>query len=258
MMELDYILETLLAENPEYISVAISSDRDGKRQLMQILLTVRLPAPVSDEFIRAQDIELQRQRDEKGIVRISDIPSCTTDERLKLWQGDITRLEVDVIVNAANDRLLGCFVPLHKCIDNAIHSASGVQLRLDCHQIMQQQGHAEPTGSAQITKGYNLPARYVLHTVGPIIGDRVSHKDETELASCYQACLTLADEYKLESIAFCCISTGEFRFPNQRAAEIAIRTVTDYFQNHPETGIRSVIFNVFKDVDYSIYHTLLS
>lgn len=259
MKELDYMLETLLAEKPEHKTVAIPSDRDGKRQLMQILLTVRPPAPVNEAFLQAQDIELQRQREEKGIIRISEIPSCMTDERLKLWQGDITRLEVDAIVNAANDRLLGCFVPLHKCIDNAIHSAAGVQLRLDCHTIMQAQGHAEPTGSAQITKGYNLPARYVLHTVGPIIGDRgAMPTDEMELATCYHSCLALADDHQLASIAFCCISTGEFRFPNQRAAEIAIHAVTAYLHGHPATGITSVIFNVFKDVDYSIYRTLLS
>lgn len=255
---LDYILGYLLSEKPEYKSVAIPTDTDGKRRLMRSLLNVRTPLPVSDDFITAQDIELSNQRDEKGIVDINSIPGSPINNRLKLWQGDITRLQADAIVNAANNQMLGCFVPLHGCIDNAIHSAAGVQLRLECYSIMQEQGHSEPTGSARLTKAYSLPAKYVIHTVGPIIGDReLTQKDETELADCYHSCLALADTHSLQSIALCCISTGEFRFPNQRAAEIAVEAVTRYLHQHPDTRINSVLFNVFKDTDYTIYHNLL-
>lgn len=255
---LNYILGYLLSEKPEYKSVTIPTDIEGKRRLMRSLLNVRPPLPVSDAFIAVQDIELSNQRDEKGIVDINSLPGIQTDNRLKLWQGDITRIQADAIVNAANNRMLGCFAPLHGCIDNAIHSAAGIQLRLECHNMMQEQGHSEPTGSARLTKAYNLPSKYVIHTVGPIIGDReLTQKDETELADCYHSCLALADKYSLRSIVLCCISTGEFRFPNQRAAEIAVETVTRYLHQHPDTRINSVVFNVFKDTDYTIYHNLL-
>jgi len=176
-----------------------------------------------------------------------------------LWQGDITRLRVDAIVNAANAQMLGCFHPLHRCIDNAIHSAAGVQLREECHQLMQQQGHLEPTGTAKITKAYNLPCRYVIHTVGPIIPDGIpTVAQQQQLASCYRSIMQLADEHRLESVAFCCISTGEFRFPNDLAAEIAVKTVKDYFTEHPETNIKQVVLNVFKDVDREIYERVLA
>ena len=175
-----------------------------------------------------------------------------------LWQGDITRLKVDAIVNAANAQLLGCFHPLHKCIDNAIHSAAGVQLREECHQLMQQQGHLEPTGTAKITKAYNLPCKHVIHTVGPIIPNGIPTAFQQEqLASCYRSILQLADEKRLESVAFCCISTGEFRFPNQLAAEIAVKTVSDFFVEHPGSSIKQVVFNVFKDMDKRIYEGIL-
>lgn len=167
-------------------------------------------------------------------------------------------LKVDAIVNAANSALLGCFIPMHRCIDNAIHSAAGIQLRLACHRLIQEQGQPEPTGRAKITKGYNLPARYVLHTVGPIVsGGRLTRLHEEELADCYRSCLTLADTYCLQSIAFCCISTGEFGFPQQRAAEIAVETVKNYLDTTATTHIKSIIFNVFKDEDLSIYRSLL-
>ena len=173
---------------------------------------------------------------------------------LYLWQGDITTLAVDAIVNAANSAMLGCFVPCHGCIDNAIHSAAGVQLRLECARIMAQQAE-EPTGRAKITRAYNLPCRYVLHTVGPIIDGQVTRQDRELLASCYRSCLELAATYGLKSIAFCCISTGEFHFPNELAAEIAIRTVKAFQQQNPNR--MEVIFNVFKDCDYEIYKKLL-
>ena len=173
---------------------------------------------------------------------------------LYLWQGDITRLAVDAIVNAANSKLLGCFVPNHSCIDNAIHTAAGVELRLACHEIMQEQGRDETTGQAKITKAYNLPSRYVLHTVGPIIYEEVTELEKRQLASSYEACLTLAYEKDLRSLAFCCVSTGEFRFPNEEAAKIAIETVLQFQKKHPDM---IVVFNVFKDLDYTIYQTLL-
>ena len=172
-----------------------------------------------------------------------------------LWQGDITTLRCDAIVNAANSQLLGCFVPCHGCIDNAIHSFAGVQLRLACQQLMQREGHEEGTGEAKITPAFNLPCRYVLHTVGPIIYGSVTETDRKLLADCYRSCLELASAYGLRSVAFCCISTGEFHFPNRLAAEIAIKTVGEWQKENP--GQMEVIFNVFKDNDYKIYQQLL-
>ncbi|WP_107630780.1 macro domain-containing protein [Agathobaculum massiliense] len=171
------------------------------------------------------------------------------------WQGDITRLNADAIVDANNSGLLGCFVPCHGCIDNTIHSAAGLQLRDDCHHLMEQQGRPEPAGRAKLTKGYNLPARYVLHTVGPIIQGRVTRRDRERLAACYRACLELAAAQSLESVAFYCISTGEFRFPHPEAAAIAVRTVKAFLQT--PTSIRTIIFNVFKDIDANLYRSLL-
>lgn len=256
---LDYIVTYLLSEKPEYKGIAIPVDTDSKRRLMRSLLNVRPPLPVSDSFIAAQDIELRDQREGKGVVDISLIPALKIYKRIKLWQGDITRIKADAIVNAANNRMLGCFVPLHGCIDNAIHSAAGVQLRLECHNIMQKQGHNEPTGCALLTKGYNLPAKYVIHTVGPIIGDRkLTPKDEAELAACYNSTLELADDHDLKSIALCCVSTGEFLFPNGRASKIAVETVRQYLDQHAQTRINTVLINVFKDTDFTLYNNLLT
>ena len=253
------VLRTLLDERMEYAGLQIPDSLSEQRRMMRTLLNVRPPHPVSEDLIKAQDRELQRQLADKGIVALSDIMPCRVDGRLRLWQGDITRLQVDAIVNAANSALLGCFVPMHRCIDNAIHSAAGVQLRLACDRLMQAQGHPEPTGRAKITDGYNLPARYVLHTVGPIVRDtEPTPRQERQLADCYRSCLALADAHDLQSIAFCCISTGEFGFPQKRAAEIAVSTVRAYLDATVATGINSVIFNVFKDDDLSIYRKLLS
>lgn len=253
------VLRTLLDERPEYADWQIPDSLPERQRMMRALLNVRPPHPMSEDLIKAQDRELQRQLADKGIVALSEIIPCRMDERLRLWQGDITRLQVDAIVNAANSALLGCFVPMHRCIDNAIHSAAGVQLRLACDRLMQAQGHPEPTGRAKITDGYNLPARYVLHTVGPIVRDgEPTPRQEQQLADCYRSCLALADAHDLQSIAFCCISTGEFGFPQRRAAEIAVSTVRAYLDATGTTGINSVIFNVFKDEDLSIYRNLLS
>ncbi len=251
MNRLDYLIEYLLKEDPRYSEMQIPEDLQGKRDLFRALRNVRWPKPVSEEFLRLQDEELRAQLQEKGVVELPNVP-------MQIWQGDITRLKVDAIVNAANSQMLGCFHPLHKCIDNAIHSAAGVQLREECYQMMLQQGHEEPTGQAKITKAYNLPCRYVLHTVGPIIPNGIPTEFQKEqLASCYRNIIACADENHLESIAFCCISTGEFRFPNQLAAEIAVKTVSDFFVEHPECSIKQVVFNVFKEVDKRIYEGIL-
>ncbi len=262
MNRLDILIDYLVKEDTRFAGMEISEDDDKKRALFRALRNVRPPKPVNEEFLRLQDEELQAQLHEKGIVQISDIEQIYQNEKQPfasvLWQGDITRLQVDAIVNAANSQMLGCFHPLHGCIDNAIHSAAGIQLREECQQLMLQQGHEEPTGTAKITKGYNLPCKYVIHTVGPIIPDGIPTTTQQEqLASCYRSCMACADENSLESIAFCCISTGEFRFPNRLAAKIAINTVKEYYIEHPQCGIHTVIFNVFKDTDKTIYNELL-
>jgi len=258
VQDIDTLLDFFLEEYPQYSNMIIPSELVEKRRLMRSLMNIRPAREASKDFLKAQDTELQKQLREKGAVELGQTMVFAKDKRLKLWQGDITRLKVDAIVNAANSQMLGCFVPLHGCIDNAIHSAAGIQLRFECNELMKKQGYSEPTGSAKITSGYNLPAKYVIHTVGPIIGNGgVTQKEEFELSESYSSCLRLADEHKLKSIAFCCISTGEYRFPNQLAAEIALRTVTEYFDLYPATGIETVVFNVFKNVDYSIYRKIL-
>ena len=251
MNRLDTLIKTLIDEDPQFSELQILDDLQSKRDLFRALRNVRWPKPISEEFLRLQDEELQSQLQEKGVVELPDLP-------MHIWQGDITRLKVDAIVNAANSQMLGCFHPLHKCIDNAIHSAAGVQLREECHQLMLQQGHEEPTGQAKITKAYNLPCKHVIHTVGPIIPNGIPTDFQKEqLASCYRNIMACADENGLESVAFCCISTGEFRFPNELAAEIAVKTVSDYLSTHPNTSLKHIVFNVFKDVDKEIYQRLL-
>ena len=245
LQNLDNIIRQLMAEQGANYRIPFSLQE--KQRLMRALMNMRQPIPATEEWLNAQDEELQMQAVDRGIVTIEG-------EGLKLWQGDITRLKVDAIVNAANAQLLGCWAPLHACIDNCIHSAAGIQLRQACYELMQAQGHDEETGRAKITKGYNLPARYVIHTVGPIIHDGVpTPEQEALLASCYRSCLDVAEYHHLESIAFCCISTGVFHFPNQRAAEIAVQTVKDY----PCRSLRTIVFNVFSDKDYQIYRQLL-
>lgn len=248
-----FLINYLIDENNELKSIDVPSQERAKKQLLRSLMNIRPPKPVSKEFLEIQDAYLQEECSEKGIISLSDISPARPG--IYLWQGDITRLSTDAIVNAANSAMLGCFVPCHGCIDNAIHSAAGVELRLECSRIMEKQKAKEPTGKAKITKAYNLPCRYVLHTVGPIVYGSVTRQDCDLLSDCYHSCLELADANQIKSIAFCCISTGEFHFPNQKAAEIAIQTVRDYQaknQNSPE-----VIFNVFKDSDYEIYRQLL-
>lgn len=231
-------------------SESIQACLEGRVATNEDEVNVWEPKAISNDFLTMQDAELQMQREDKGVVEISDITPQTSD--IRLWQGDITRLKVDAIVNAANAQALGCWAPLHNCIDNCIHSAAGIQLRKECADKMQ--GRLLATGDAFITQGYNLPARYVIHTVGPIIPDGVPTKEQEEqLAQCYRSCLDLAEQNGLESIAFCCISTGVFHFPNEQAAKIAIETVKSY----PRHALKTIVFNVFLDKDRDIYQRLL-
>lgn len=228
-----------------HVSHQIPSTLEERQRMMQALMNVWEPHLIAEDFLMKQDVELQMQREDKGVVKVHD-------EGLTIWQGDITRLKVDAIVNAANAQALGCWAPLHNCIDNCIHSAAGIQLRKECADKMQ--GRLLATGDAFITQGYNLPARYVIHTVGPIIPDGVPTKEQEEqLAQCYRSCLDLAEQNGLESIAFCCISTGVFHFPNEQAAKIAIETVKSY----PQHALKTIVFNVFLDKDRDIYQQLL-
>ena len=243
-------MEILCKERGE--SVPALNDCE-KRRLFRALVNVRMPKPVSKEFLQIQDEYLQSELRLKGITDIAELKPVAPD--IYLWQGDITTLKCDGIVNAANSQMLGCFCPNHGCIDNAIHTFAGVQLRQECAEIMKAQGREEATGQAKITGAYNLPCRYVLHTVGPIVCGELTEQHENRLADCYRSCLTLADKNGLQSLAFCCISTGEFHFPNGRAAEIAIQTVKEY-KRQTQSKIK-VIFNVFKDYDYAIYAELL-
>ena len=251
-----WLIEQLMAEDDYYSNYDIPTEAIEQKNFLRALMNVREPNAISDEFLKIQDEYISEENAAEGFVDISELTPATGNSQLYLWQGDITRLKVDAIVNAANSQMLGCFQPLHNCIDNCIHTKSGIQLRLKCNQIMKAQGHAEPTGKAKITPAYNLPCKYVLHTVGPIVSGSLTRKHEDLLASCYRSCLDLAAESGVESIAFCCISTGVFMFPNQRAAEIAVATVKDYLREHD--GIEKVVFNVFRDMDLEIYDRLLN
>ena len=249
----EYLIRYLLDEEPQYQNIGIPNDEQEQKNLLRALMNVRLPKMISRSFLDVQDAYLQEEIRNTGITDVDDLSHVKTDGRLYLWQGDITQLKADAIVNAANSQMLGCFQPLHGCIDNIIHTKAGIQLRLECARIMQ--GQEEETGKARITSAYNLPSKYVIHTVGPIVQGRLTQKHEELLASCYRSCLELAEENNAESIAFCCISTGVFMFPNQRAAEIAVQTVKEWLN---ETGSHmKVIFNVFKDEDRKIYEELL-
>lgn len=245
----------LLNESPEYKEQAemFAGDEKSQFRLFRSLVNMRMPKKISRKFIGLQDEYLEIAIKEKGIKSISDCISF--GEEIYLIQCDITTLAADVVVNAANSRLLGCFCPCHGCIDNAIHTFSGVELRLACAELMKAQGHEEPAGQAKITEGFNLPAKYIIHTVGPIVGDTLCSSDCEKLSSCYASCLKLADENGCRSIAFCCISTGEFHFPNKEAAEIAVCAVKKY-KKQTNSKIK-VIFNVFKRQDYDIYREQL-
>lgn len=249
-----FLIQSLLDERPSCRKQEIPTDAQRQKVLLRGLMNIRSPRAIHTEFQKIQDAYLQAETAEKGITDIADLSPIQPG--LYLWQGDITALRCDAIVNAANSGMTGCYVPNHRCIDNAIHTYAGVELRLACAELMEQQGYPEPTGTAKITPAFNLPCKYVLHTVGPIIDGPVTAQDEALLASCYRACLEKAAEQDLESVAFCCISTGEFHFPNNLAAQIAVRTVKEFLSR--QTSVRKVIFNVFKDLDKQIYQQLLT
>lgn len=248
-----FLIQSLLNERPSCQKQIIPADSERQKILLRGLMNVRRPVRIGADFLQVQDAYLQDETAAKGITDIADLTPIQPG--LYLWQGDITTLKCDAIVNAANSGMTGCYIPNHRCIDNAIHTFAGVELRLACAELMKQQGRPEPTGRAKITPAFNLPCRYVLHTVGPIISGRVTKADKELLASCYRSCLELAAENALESVAFCCISTGEFHFPNDLAAEIAVQTVKEFLKK--QTSVKKVIFNVFKDLDKAIYEKLL-
>ncbi len=244
-----FLIQKLIDEQPKYRNIKIPQNEQDRKRLLRSLMNVRPPCPIGEDFLTVQDAYLQEEIALKGVTDIAGLTPA--EPGIYLWQGDITTLKCGAVVNAANSGMTGCYAPCHGCIDNAIHTYAGVQLRLACAEIMEKQGHEEPTGQAKLTPAYNLPCDYVLHTVGPIITGRVTEKDREQLASCYRSCLKLAQENGIKSAAFCCISTGEFHFPNVEAAKIAVDTVRQY------KGDTEVIFNVFKNVDYEIYRMLL-
>lgn len=249
-----FLIEELLRERLSCRRQEIPADTDRQKMLLRSLMNVRHPGAISQRFLEVQNAYLQEELTGKQIIRLSELTPVR--EGIYLWRGDITTLECGAIVNAANSGMTGCYQPCHNCIDNCIHTYAGVQLRLKCAEIMEQQGYEEPTGQAKITPAYNLPCEYVIHTVGPIVRGKLTRQHCELLKSCYRSCLELADENNVGSIAFCCISTGIFMFPNDRAAEIAVQTVQEY---KAETGSKiEVVFNVFKEQDERIYRKLLS
>lgn len=250
-----YLIKALLAEDRRYADMESPPDRAGQIDMLRALMNIRPCKPVSDVFLRIQDEYLSAFIKERGITDADGLVPVKTDPRLVIWRGDITSLRIDAIVNAANSRMEGCWQPCHDCIDNCIHTYSGIQLRLKCHEIMSAQGHEEPTGRAKLTPGYNLPAKYVIHTVGPIISGPLTERDCELLADCYRSCLELASENRCGSMAFCCISTGVFRFPKEKAAEIAVGTVKGFLDG--DETVKRVVFNVFSAEDERIYRKLL-
>ena len=253
-----FLIRSLLEEQPQYQKMEIPGDEEEQKRLLRSLMNLRHPSPVQPEFLDVQDAYLKEETLRRGIVDCRELAPAGAEgvkRRLFLWQGDITRLKADAIVNAANEALLGCFIPCHSCIDNIIHTCAGVQLRLACHRLMREQGRPEPTGRAKITPAFNLPSRYVLHTVGPVISGPLREQDCRLLAGCYSSCLELAAKNGLRSVAFCCISTGVFRFPQEKAAEIAVETVKRFLEQ--DDTVEQVIFNVFTDRDLELYRRQL-
>lgn len=265
---LDYLLEAFKKDSGRYKDMEVS--KEDRRTVLRSLMNIRLPKPLPQEILKVQDEFLREESIEKGIVALQEIPTIDKQygskvafaDKISLWQGDITRLAVDAIVNAANSQMLGCFVPCHECIDNAIHSAAGIELREECSRLMDEERrkygkkYEEPTGTAKVTKAYNLPCKAVIHTVGPIVSYRLTDELRNDLKKCYQSCLRSLVEHGYRSIAFCCISTGEFHFPNEEAAEIAVTEVTKFLMENGEK-IDRIVFNVFKDLDKEIYEELL-
>ena len=244
-----FLIDRLAAEEPQYRGLTMPADGAEQRRLLRALMNVRPARAIDAEFLAVQDAYLQEETAAKGITELADLTAAQPG--IYLWRGDITALRCDAIVNAANSGMTGCYIPGHNCIDNCIHTFAGIQLRLDCAGLMEAQGRPEPTGTAKLTAAYNLPCKYILHTVGPIVGDAVTEEDRRLLASCYRACLELAQEHGIRSVAFCCISTGVFRFPKDQAARIAVDTVRRYRKD------TEVIFNVHSGENYAIYQRLL-
>ncbi|MDD9781276.1 protein-ADP-ribose hydrolase [Priestia megaterium] len=261
------LLDILLKESDNFTNVEVPSDYADKRNLLRGLLNAREAKPLGVEILQKLDSLLQTELKEKGVVKVEQLKtvadlvphnSFNQSDKFILWQGDITQLNAHAIVNAANKYMLGCFQPFHACIDNAIHSAAGPQLREDCETIMSLQRELESTGEAKITRGYNLPAKFVLHTVGPIVpkGTELTIEQKKQLASCYMSCLELANEIaEIKTVAFCAISTGVFGFPKLEAAHIAINTVNEWLNNH-SNHFEKIIFNVFSYEDYQTYLTI--
>lgn len=254
--QVNFLIKELIKEKKELDSIKIPSSFDEKRKLFRALMNIRSPGTISKKFIEIQNNFLSEEAKVKGIVELSAIAEYPNLKKISLWKGDITTLKVDGIVNAANSQMLGCFIPNHSCIDNAIHSSAGIQLREECNNITKKQGFLEPVGLAKITKSYNLPCKYVLHTVGPNITEYLTEKNCLELASSYKSCFNLATMKNLESLAFCCVSTGEYGFPKEIAAKIATSTIIDLLKT--PNSFKRIIFNVFTDEDYEIYSKILS
>lgn len=246
-----FLIRRLLDEQPRYRDLELPSGEAEQRRLLRSLFNIRMPGGIDGEFLTVQDEYLREETRRKGVTTLAEL--TPVEPGRYLWRGDITTLACDAIVNAANAGMTGCYQPCHSCIDNCIHTWAGVQLRNCCAELMEEQGYEEPTGQAKITPAFNLPCRYVIHTVGPIVQGRLTGRQEQQLASCYRACLELAEEHGLSSVAFCCISTGVFGFPQGRAAEIAVQTVQEYQANSKI----EVIFNVFREEDFYIYRALL-
>lgn len=262
MNNINKLLQLLIADSGRYRNIPIPAAETEKRNLIRSLMNIRMPGIASEELMMLQDRYLQEELEAKGVVSLADIPTVKGHPKVSLWQGDITRLKVGAIVNAANSQMLGCFVPCHKCIDNAIHSAAGIQLREECNKIMNERRanygrkYEEPTGTATLTKSYNLPCDYVIHTVGPIVYDRLNDELCQDLRNCYENVLQCCVDNKIKSVALCCISTGEFRFPNDKAAEIAWESVSTFLETNSDSMER-IIFNVLKDSDRKIYEKIL-
>lgn len=265
---LEFLLKEFKEDSVQYKDLNVGESYEEKRNTLRALMNIRMPGYMQSDVIKIQDAFLQEETKEKGIVSLSDIPTIKEKygsghlfaDKISIWQGDITRLQVGAIVNAANSQMLGCFIPCHRCIDNAIHSAAGIQLREECNEYMKskkaQYGirYEEPTGQAVLTKGYNLPAQHVIHTVGPVVDGTLNDGLRRDLRSCYENVLQCCAENGIRSVAFCCISTGEFHFPNEAAAGIAIETITDFLEDDSREFDR-IIFNVFKEEDRKFYES---
>lgn len=265
------LVRAFLDDSVRYASEEVPSDITEQKQLLRALMNIRPPGRMDQKTILLQDEYLREENRRRGILTLNDIPSireqygCRSpfSDIISLWQGDITRLKVGAIVNAANSRMLGCFQPLHGCIDNCIHTYAGIELRAECARQMQEMerkygpGYEQPTAVPMLTDGYNLPADHVVHIVGPIAtGKGVTPELSEDLRLCYQRTLDLCFENEIKSVAFCCISTGVFRFPADQAACIAVKAVEDWLRGHRD-AMERVIFNVYIQRDRKLYEDIL-